>query len=273
MHGSARLTASWLAARPHSTRGRSFGSLQRARAGAPAGRSVSPVMGRNVMPLMTMLNGVFEPGAAPTLQEVVLQACVHGWMEGHLAAPGHVVAAGATEDMPAPPFPPRDSDQLCAIVEEVMRRFAAGEEPAAATCALALGWRAGRQAGLDCPGCGLGKPRSAACARDPRGRRRRRRAAGERIASEPVRRRAGGGRSRIAVARTHERGERRAAPRRRPCRRRSAGPALELRADTLAPSAVALTAPAPSSWPRRMRGARTPDHRARADGHRGDRRR
>jgi hypothetical protein len=112
-------------------------------------------MDRNVMPLMTVLNGVFEAGAAPTLQEVVLQACVHGWMEGHLAAPGHVVAAGATEDMPAPPFPPRDSDQLRAIVDEVMRRFAAGEEPAAAACAAALGWRAGRQAGLDCPGCAL----------------------------------------------------------------------------------------------------------------------
>jgi hypothetical protein len=112
-------------------------------------------MDRNVLPLMTVLNGVFEAEAAPTLLEVVLQACVHGWMEGHLAAPGHVVAGGATESMPAPPFPRDDSAELRAIVDEVMRRFADGEEPAAAACAAALGWRAGRQAGLDCPGCAL----------------------------------------------------------------------------------------------------------------------
>ncbi len=112
-------------------------------------------MDRNVLPLLTVLNGVFEAGTAPTLPEVVLQACVHGWMEGHLAAPGHIVAGGTTEEMPSPPFPPRDSDELRAIVDAVMRRFAPGEEPAAAASAAALGWQAGRQAGLDCPGCAL----------------------------------------------------------------------------------------------------------------------
>jgi Domain of unknown function (DUF1905) len=72
-------------------------------------------MDRSVLPLVTVLNGVFEAEAAPTRLEVVLHACVHGWMEGHLAAPGHAVSGGASEDMPAPPFPPRESDQLRAI--------------------------------------------------------------------------------------------------------------------------------------------------------------
>src|SRR5512134_3208300 len=112
-------------------------------------------MDRNAMPLLTVLNGLFSGAAAPTLFELVLGACVHGWMEGHLAAPGHSVAGGAGDDMPAPPFPPRDSAELSAIVAEVMGRFGAGEEPAAAACAAALGWQAGRQAGLDCPGCAL----------------------------------------------------------------------------------------------------------------------
>src|SRR3954447_22242750 len=75
-------------------------------------------------------------------------------MEGHLAAPGHV-AGDTTEEMPSPPFPPRDSPELRAIVAEVMRRFVSGEEPAAAACVAALGWRAGRQAGLDCPAWAL----------------------------------------------------------------------------------------------------------------------
>src|SRR3954447_24245650 len=78
-------------------------------------------------------------------------------MEGHLAAPGHV-AGDTTEEMPSPPFPPRDSPELRAIVAEVMRRFVSGEEPAAAACVAALGWRAGRQAGLDCSAWALETP-------------------------------------------------------------------------------------------------------------------
>jgi hypothetical protein len=110
---------------------------------------------RNVLPLLTVLNGIFSTQEPSDLLETVLQAAVHGWMEGHLGAPGHHVSSGPTEEMPSPPFPPRDPDALGTIVGEAMDRFSVDEAPAAALYAGALGWQAGRQAGLDCPGCTL----------------------------------------------------------------------------------------------------------------------
>ena len=112
-------------------------------------------LNRNVLPLLTVLEAIFSTGEPSDRFEAVLQAAVHGWMEGHLSAPGHVVSGDTTEEMPAPPYPPRESAALRAILHEVMGRFGSGEEPGAALCAAARGWQAGRQAGLDCPGCAL----------------------------------------------------------------------------------------------------------------------
>ncbi len=108
------------------------------------------------MPLMTVIMGLFSSGESHDRFEVVLNAAVHGWMEGHLAAPGHVVSeARSGIEMPVPPFPARGSEQLRALVFEAMDRFGDGEEPAAAMFAAAIAWRAGRQEGARCPGCAL----------------------------------------------------------------------------------------------------------------------
>jgi len=108
------------------------------------------------MPLMTVILGLFGSGQPRDRFEVVLNAAVHGWMEGHLAAPGHVLSEDRSGiDMPAPPFPARESEQLRALVFEAMDRFDDGEEPAAAMFAAAIAWRAGRQEGSRCPGCAL----------------------------------------------------------------------------------------------------------------------
>ena len=110
----------------------------------------------NATPLLTVILGLFSSGEAHDRFDVVLHAAVHGWMEGHLAAPGHRVSGDASGDqMPAPPFPARGSGRLREIVSETMARFGDDEEPAAAMYAAALGWRLGRQEGLDCPGCAL----------------------------------------------------------------------------------------------------------------------
>lgn len=84
----------------------------------------------------------------------ILHAAVHGWMEGHVAAPGHELSVGAEDEpMPAPPFPGRHDPQLPEIVERVRSDFAHDELPAAVTAAAAYGWRAGRREGEQCPGC------------------------------------------------------------------------------------------------------------------------
>jgi hypothetical protein len=57
--------------------------------------------------------------------------------------------------MPVPPFPARGSERLRVVIFETMDRFSDGEEPAAAMHAAALAWKAGREEGLDCPGCAL----------------------------------------------------------------------------------------------------------------------
>ena len=76
------------------------------------------------MPLMTVILGLFGSGQPRDRFEVVLNAAVHGWMEGHLAAPGHVISEDRSGiDMPAPPFPARESEQLRALVFEAMDRF------------------------------------------------------------------------------------------------------------------------------------------------------
>ncbi len=108
----------------------------------------------NVMPLLLTIREAFEAKAADLpFTERALSACVHAWMEGHVAAPGHHLDRDRVQGMPHPPFPDPRDERLQRILREVGERFEAGEEPAAIAYAAALGWRAGRQAGLDCPGC------------------------------------------------------------------------------------------------------------------------
>jgi hypothetical protein len=118
-------------------------------------------MDRNVMPLvLTVTEAVEDDGASETrmpspLHAMVMQVAVHAWMEGHLAAPGHIVRDDATDErMPAPPFPARDDPRLREIIASA-NDYSEGEEPAAVMAAAAAAWRAGRQAGLDCTGCAL----------------------------------------------------------------------------------------------------------------------
>jgi hypothetical protein len=72
-------------------------------------------MDRNVMPLVLTVteavedDGAFETRMPSPLHAMVMQVAVHAWMEGHLAAPGHIVRDEPTDEtMPAPPFPARD---------------------------------------------------------------------------------------------------------------------------------------------------------------------
>lgn len=97
-------------------------------------------------------------GFTPQPQELVARvahAAVHGWMEGHLAAPGHRHDPRFTGSMPASPFPDPHDRRVTAIIVETLERFGDGEEPAAVAFAAALGWQQGRSAGAACPGCAV----------------------------------------------------------------------------------------------------------------------
>jgi hypothetical protein len=120
-------------------------------------------MDRNIMPLvLTVTEAIEDDDALETrmsspLHAMVMQAAVHAWMEGHLAAPSHVLRDEPTgTEMPAPPFPARDDERLREIIA-IAGDYSKGEEPAAVMAAAAAAWRAGRQDGLDCPGCALPK--------------------------------------------------------------------------------------------------------------------
>ena len=111
--------------------------------------------GRNPHPLFVVQNTALREDGRD-LQTVILQAAVHGWMEGHLAAPGHVTrGVASSERMSAPPFPRADSGELAAIVQWTADTFREGEDEGAAAAAAGVAWRYGRQEGLDCPGCCL----------------------------------------------------------------------------------------------------------------------
>ena len=99
----------------------------------------------NALPLLLTISETFTAAeAGVSLEARILHAAVHGWMEGHLSSPGHRFDPGNVGTMPEPPFPDPNDQQLHQIVEETMRRFREGEEPAAAAFAAALGWQAGR---------------------------------------------------------------------------------------------------------------------------------
>ncbi|MGH2948583.1 MAG: hypothetical protein ACRDPC_20390 [Solirubrobacteraceae bacterium] len=90
-------------------------------------------------------------------QAIVLQAAVHGWMEGHLSVPGHETRDLPPHpgEMPSPPFPNPDSPRLKEILDDTRERFADDEAEAAAAYAIALAWQSGRDEGKNCPGCGI----------------------------------------------------------------------------------------------------------------------
>jgi hypothetical protein len=109
-------------------------------------------MDSNPLPLLLTISETFtdEPDS---FRARVVHAAVHGWMEGHLAAPGHHLDPDRVGGMPNPPFPSPEDERMRTVVEEALRRFSEGEEPGAIAFAAALGWQAGRIAGGDCPGC------------------------------------------------------------------------------------------------------------------------
>lgn len=109
----------------------------------------------NALPLLlTISETCIDDSTPPSTVGRIIHAAVHGWMEGHLAAPGHKLDPTNIGEMPDAPFPDPSDRRLKQIIEETETRFAGEKEEAAAVCfAAALGWQAGRQAGMDCPGC------------------------------------------------------------------------------------------------------------------------
>jgi hypothetical protein len=108
----------------------------------------------NALPLLLTISESFtEKSPVPSLQGRIVHAAVHGWMEGHLAAPGHQLDPAYVGKMPAAPFPDPHDRRLSQIVKETSERFGDGEEPAAVAFAAALGWKQGLAAGQECPGC------------------------------------------------------------------------------------------------------------------------
>jgi len=109
----------------------------------------------NALPLLLTIYGSFTEKPVPTLQQRIVHAAVHGWMEGHLAAPDHQLDPEYVGEMPSAPFPDPHDRRLEQIIKETSERFGDGEEPAAVAFAAALGWKQGRAAGQECPGCAL----------------------------------------------------------------------------------------------------------------------
>ena len=120
-----------------------------------SGRDTSAVATElNPLPVLLTISETFTDAERDTsLQDRLVHAAVHGWMEGHLSSPGHRLDPDNVSDMPEPPFPHPDDPQLRQILEETSRRFREGEEPAAVAFAAALGWQAGRATAGECPGC------------------------------------------------------------------------------------------------------------------------
>lgn len=102
----------------------------------------------NPLPLLLTISETFaEKSPVPSLQERIVHAAVHGWMEGHLAAPGHRLDPAYAGDMPAAPFPDPHDRRLGQIIKESVGRFGDGEEPAAVAFApRSLGSKGGRLA-------------------------------------------------------------------------------------------------------------------------------
>ena len=123
-----------------------------ARTASPSGKD--PPLDTNALPLLfTIYEGFTEKSPVPSLQGRIVHAAVHGWMEGHLAAPDHQLDPEYVGEMPSAPFPDPHDRRLEQIIKETSERFSDGEEPAAVSFAAALGWKHGRAAGQECPGC------------------------------------------------------------------------------------------------------------------------
>lgn len=107
----------------------------------------------NFLPLVLVLLEAHHEAGSTSFEAAVIHAAVHGWMEGHLAAPGHL--PGPPGEMPDPPFPNPADQALQDIVDETHRRFAEDERVGAVAFAVGEGWRAGHQAGKLCTGCAI----------------------------------------------------------------------------------------------------------------------
>ena len=104
-----------------------------------------------------VLLGPLDAGDITDVRVAALQGSVHGWMEGHLAAPGHREGPERPGQMPSPPFPdPADPDgSLHDILDQVVDAYEAHQVTAAFLHAVALGIRGGDQAGRTCNGCSI----------------------------------------------------------------------------------------------------------------------
>jgi len=103
--------------------------------------------------------------AADSLPEMMLDAAVTAWMEGHVEAherarrPPIALQRKSKKELsrgdkhfPSPPWPPHDTPLVHALVREAQRVFGAVPESAVAYAA-ALGWAAGLDDGETCKGC------------------------------------------------------------------------------------------------------------------------
>lgn len=99
-----------------------------------------------------------DAGEVADVRTAALQGAAHGWMEGHLAAPGHREGPERHGEMPSPPFPdPADPDgSLREILDQVVEAHEEHQVTAAFLHAVALGIRAGDRAGRACSGCSIG---------------------------------------------------------------------------------------------------------------------
>ncbi|UTI63894.1 hypothetical protein NBH00_21435 [Paraconexibacter antarcticus] len=104
-----------------------------------------------------VLLAALDSGEVRDVRNGALHGAVHGWMEGHLAASGHREGAVMPGDMPSPPFPdPDDPDGLLhGIVSTVMDTYDPDQVVEAFLHAVALGMRAGSEAGQRCGGCSI----------------------------------------------------------------------------------------------------------------------
>jgi hypothetical protein len=61
----------------------------------------------NALPLLLTISETFTDAERDTsLQDRLVHAAVHGWMEGHLSSPGHRLDPDNVSDMPEPALPP-----------------------------------------------------------------------------------------------------------------------------------------------------------------------
>ena len=84
----------------------------------------------NALPLLLTVSETFNDSERETPFDArVAHAAVHGWMDGHLSSPGHILDPANVGDMPESPFPrrgdPRSSRSLtrpCVVFAKAKNR-------------------------------------------------------------------------------------------------------------------------------------------------------